>query len=205
MRPFHAAARLADRPSERRHRQTSVRSTPIVAPRVREFVFVAQNADNLVMIGSSTNPFVRIEALRRDARMDVELAFVGVVKGPIAEIRRRVLDILDDHDCGNHWFDVSTDHVVGLLHRAAFKLDGKITQLELDEAADLIAGPVMRSVIQPASQLEPRLIPHTQEPAARRPVWDRLAAIFAPTKFKVSALGFVLFFVLIAQFLSPKY
>jgi hypothetical protein len=180
----------------------------VAKQRSREFAFVARNAANLVFVGTSTNPFARLQALRRDLGDEMELAYIGLVTGPVGEIRRHAWRALEDHDCGGRWYDVPADHAVGALHRAAFKLDGGLREVEQGEADVLLTAtrPQRRDSPRPLKSRADALPSQIAGAVwTAHPVVERVIRAFTPTKFKVTAIGFLAVLTFMAIGLSAKY
>ncbi len=172
--------------------------------RQREFAFVARNSGSLVFIGTSTNPFARVEALRGERNGAIELVYIGLITGPVGEIRRHALQTLQDHDCGGRWHDVPPDQAVGALHRAAFKLDGGLREVQSDEAQSLLAISTVRQTAT-AAVARPVYEPPGMAEWASHPTVARLIGAFRPTKFKVTALAFIAIATFTAIGLSARY
>lgn len=205
MRSLTGEARWADDSLLRKPRIAE--RAPIRQPRAREFAFVAISARHLVFIGTSANPFARLEALRHDLDEDVELAFIGLVTGPISEIRRHVWNALAEHDCGGRWYDVPPDRAVGALHRAAFKLSGGVRQVDPEEVDALLAmaGP-RRFATQPSVRISPASSAQSAiHLFADKPIVALIMRIFTPTRFKMAALAFIGIFTLVAMAFTGKY
>jgi hypothetical protein len=106
---------------------------------VGSFVYVIEDGNGRVKIGTSKDPVRRLAQLRSTSVAPLSFAYIGVTPSEGYDIESATHRALAGHRVGGEWFNVRADEAVAAIAGAAFGFGYPILQLSVDQAARTVA------------------------------------------------------------------
>jgi hypothetical protein len=103
------------------------------------FVYVIRGEHGRVKVGSTERePRIRLAELSTGSAFPLEFAYVGATSGNAESIEFFAHDILDRYHVHLEWFNCAPEIAVAAIASAAYKLGHPITEIQPDQAAQII-------------------------------------------------------------------
>jgi hypothetical protein len=106
---------------------------------VGSFVYVIEDGNGRVKVGTSKDPLRQLAQLRSTSVAPLSFAYIGVTPSEGYDIESAAHAALAKHNAGGEWFTVEPAEAVGAIAGAAFGLGYPILQLSADQAARTVA------------------------------------------------------------------
>jgi hypothetical protein len=106
---------------------------------VGSFLYVIEDGQGRVKVGTSKDPIRRMTQLRSTSDSPLNFSYIGVTPSEGYDIESAAHAALAGHRINGEWFNVRADEAVAAIAGAAFRLHWPIVQLTEDQAARTVA------------------------------------------------------------------